>query len=264
MPVSAGMSHFPAWPVLADYQAILESTGKPVLTASGIPIRFIPQRPKPAQFSEKYEPRIFLTGEVQTRTANWHDLFNALVWLSFPKSKAVINARHYAAFQQREEKATASANRQAVQDAITLLDESGVIIACADENLAQLLKTHQWKDLFWHRRDQTRAGMKFILFGHSLYEKALNPYIGITGKGLILTVDKRFFTQSITDQLVALDNQLAAYLSNPHTLTSTKILCAVPLLGIPGWTLDNESENYYNNTAYFRPEKHAANTLASA
>jgi hypothetical protein len=27
----------------------------------------------------------------------------------------------------------------------------------------------------------------------------------------------------------------------------------VPLLGVPGWSADNESESYYDNTAYFRP-----------
>lgn len=29
------------------------------------------------------------------RPFDWHDLFNALVWMTFPTTKAVINARHY-------------------------------------------------------------------------------------------------------------------------------------------------------------------------
>jgi len=32
---------------------------------------------------------------VQTRADNCHDLLNALVWLTFPKTESVINARHY-------------------------------------------------------------------------------------------------------------------------------------------------------------------------
>jgi len=46
-------------------------------------------------FEAQYEPRCYLKGEVPTRAHNWHDLFNALVWLTFPATKAVINARHY-------------------------------------------------------------------------------------------------------------------------------------------------------------------------
>jgi hypothetical protein len=34
-----------------------------------------------------YETRIWARGEVETRPGNWHDFFNALVWLSFPLSK---------------------------------------------------------------------------------------------------------------------------------------------------------------------------------
>jgi hypothetical protein len=34
------------------------------------------------------------TGEVPTRSRNWHDWFNALAWLAWPHSKAALNARH--------------------------------------------------------------------------------------------------------------------------------------------------------------------------
>jgi hypothetical protein len=36
-------------------------------------------------------------GEVATRPDNRHDLFNALIWLAFPRSKAAINRRHHEA-----------------------------------------------------------------------------------------------------------------------------------------------------------------------
>src|SRR5262249_47210593 len=58
-----------------------------VASGGGAAIRFVLPAPvkEPAA---RYETRIFETGEVQTRPGSWHDLFNALVWLAFPKTKA--------------------------------------------------------------------------------------------------------------------------------------------------------------------------------
>lgn len=258
--VAASLSNFATWPSLDAYQQLTAASHSPPENQSGLPIRFVPQDPKPGQFSEKYEPKIYLTGEVQTRTENWHDLFNALAWLTFPKTKAVINARHYAAFRQRETSPATGNNRGAMQDACTLFDESGVIVICSDASLMELLKSCQWKELFWQRRNETKARMKFILFGHSLYEKALQPYIGMTGKGLILTVDDAFLAQPARLQAAELDTRLADLFSNPQNIATTRDLYPVPLLGMPGWTPENESEQYYDNTHYFRPARRAKNT----
>jgi hypothetical protein len=55
-----------------------------------MPLRFV--APSPAD--PYYEVHLYETGCVATRTENWHDLFNALVWLAYPRTKAVINALH--------------------------------------------------------------------------------------------------------------------------------------------------------------------------
>jgi hypothetical protein len=47
--------------------------------ASGQRIRFVP----PQDDGKAYECRIWERGEVETRPDNWHDFFNALVWLPF-------------------------------------------------------------------------------------------------------------------------------------------------------------------------------------
>ncbi|WP_124948340.1 DUF3025 domain-containing protein [Sulfurirhabdus autotrophica] len=249
---SSFMKHT-TWPHLQDYQQLLHTTEKAISNQNGQPIQFVPQGQKPLQFSEKYEPRIFLTGEVQTRTHNWHDLFNSLVWLAFPKAKAIINARHYAAFRLRNGTEASENNRPKAQDAITLFDESGVVVAYSDENLANLLKDFQWKTLFWEQRSAIPSGMKLFLFGHSLYEKALHPYTGMTGKGLLVKVDKLFFDKPVTEQVIELDGKIAAILSDESKLTAPQALSPVPLLGMPGWSIENESEKYYDNSDYFRP-----------
>ncbi len=43
-----------------------------------------------------YEQRIFGRGEVITRPGNWHDLFNALVWMRFPRTKRALAELHAA------------------------------------------------------------------------------------------------------------------------------------------------------------------------
>jgi hypothetical protein len=238
------------WPDLADYQMLLD--GRPVLTASGRQLKFVHQNPSPAAFSERYEPRIFLTGEAQTRLENWHDLFNALVWLTFPLSKAGLNARHHAALVQDME-TTRKTQRSAAQDALTLFDESGVIVACCDEALSKLLQERKWKELFWGRRHELPAAMGFFLFGHSLYEKALQPYAGMTGKCLIIPVTAGFFEQPIASQIGELDRHIAEKLGTPGSFQSPRELSPLPVLGVPGWSPDNATETYYEDTRYFRP-----------
>jgi hypothetical protein len=236
------------FPTLDALNAELEQ--HPIVVESGCTLRFVEQGLGKLAFEAQYEPRCYLTGEVQTRRENWHDLLNAWVWLTYPKTKAAINTRHYQALMS---KAPTDSQRGAVRDTNTLMDESGVIVAYSDEALAGLLRDFHWKSLFWDRREEVQEGMGFYLFGHGLYEKALKPYVGMTGQGLLLAVIPDFFSWSQSAQLAHLDERLAEYLADPNHCRSTRELSPVPLLGIPGWTVDNESASYYDNTAYFRP-----------
>lgn len=239
------------FPLLDELNALL--AGQQIAVQSGCALRFVEQGRGQLAFEQQYEPRCYLTGEVQTRQDNWHDLLNALVWLTFPRAKAAINTRHYLALTDDAAVPATSSQRGAVRDTNTLLDESGVIVAYADEELAGLLRNFQWRELFWQRRERVRAGMGFYLFGHGLYEKALHPYIGMTGQGLLLAVEPVFFSWPLSRQRSHLDNLLADYLADPEHCRSTRELSPVPLLGVPGWAADNECATYYDNTAYFRP-----------
>lgn len=236
------------FPTLEELGALLDEHH--ITVHSGCELRFVEQGTGRLAFEEQYEPRCYLSGEVQTRRDNWHDLLNALVWLTYPKAKAAINARHYLALT--EAAADSSSQRGAVRDTNTLIDESGVIVVYSDSELAGLLKNFQWRELFWHRRELVRTRMGFYIFGHGLYEKALNPYVGMTGQGLLLAVEQDFFNWPTDRQRSHLDILLADYLAHPDHCRSTLELSPVPLLGVPGWTADSERESYYDNTAYFR------------
>ena len=243
------------FPTLQECNALLAAHHPPITVQSGSPLSFVEHEHGKLPFEAQYEPRSYLKGEVPTRADNWHDLFNALAWLTFPKTKAAINARHYHALS--EGGIAAGSQRGAARDVNTLFDESGVVVVYADAELAGLLQNFRWKELFWQNREQVRASMGFYMFGHGLYEKALQPYVGMTGQGLLLAVEQEFFSWAPARQLAHLDRLLADYLAMPEQCRSTRDLSPVPLLGIPGWAPDNDHEAYYDNTAYFRPGRRA-------
>ncbi len=242
------------FPSLHDCNALLAEYEPPIMVGGGMPLRFVKQERGRLNFEAQYEPRCYLAGEVQTRENNWHDLFNALVWRTFPESKAAINARHYRALVNSPH-ADVGGRRGSERDMLTLFDESGVAVAYADDELAALLRGFRWKELFWQRREQVNAVMGFHLFGHGLYEKAMQPYPGMTGQGLLLKVEREFFAWPPEERQAHLDGVLANYFFVPGNCRSTRELAPVPLLGVPGWTAENGNSIYYDDTRYFRRKR---------
>jgi len=238
------------WPGLPMLQGLLDQRVPPVCVASGMPLRLIPQVARRGR-EARYEERIYRRGELQVRAESWHDLFNVLVWLTFPRAKAALNARHHAASSERAPGNTS--NRGPVEDALTLFDEGGVIVATTSRELMGLLRAHEWRELFWCHRRAVEAEMRFYLFGHALYEKALRPFAGVTGRGLCFDVNRDFLRASVSMQLAELDDRVAVQVADPERLAATRDLAHVPILGVPGWCADNEAESYYDNREYFRP-----------
>src|SRR5712691_6374363 len=220
-----------------------------VASGAGAPIRFVPPAAPSKEFSAQYELRIFETGEVRTRANNWHDLFNALVSLAFPKTKAVLNGHHYGEIRAHR----GERQRGTARDVLTLFDEGGVVVASADAELPALLRGFRWKELFWRRRAQVLRSMRFHVFGHAIYEKALEPYKGVTAKALIVEVTPGLLDAPLERQLLELDARAADYFSGAQALASTRTLAPLPILGIPGWEPANACEEYYDDRAQFRP-----------
>lgn len=247
--VDSSLEKLSYWPDFTALTHLADSSPRKIVTRSGKPVCFVPQKKSVCEFEAQYEARIYLTGEVQTRLNNWHDLFNALVWITFPNTKAELNQLHYQALSQ--EWRTGDKQRGPLRDAVTCFDESGVVVVCSDNNLIELLKDFEWKALFWAHRAALVERMKFFIFGHGLYEKALNPYVGMTGKGIVLSVAGDFFNQSLSVQLDDIDIMLVDFMR--QHLATTADLTPVPVLGYPGWSSSNADEAYYDNRHYFRP-----------
>ena len=248
--------HGPVCPGCDDFNRVVAARRSPVLNAAGRVLRFVRQAPRSAVFEDKYEPRIFLRGEVQLRADDWHDVFNALAWLTFPQTKAALNACHYRVLERRRNEV--ASNRGPAQDALTLFDESGVIVVTSEEALGGLLTGRAWKDLFWRQREAVSSHMRFYVFGHGLHAKMLQPFTGVTGRGLVCEVPPEFITLPLARQLEELDARLAARFADSAHPLATHELSPVPLLGVPGWCADNACEQYYDNSAYFRPLRGAA------
>jgi hypothetical protein len=215
-----------------------------VRSGSGAPIEFVA-----ADAVRDYEVTIYRTGRVPSRAESWHDLFNALAWLVFPRTKATLNRLHHDEIV-RQPNARA---RGTARDVLTLFDEGGVIVACADPSLAALLAGFQWKALFWSRRADVAAAMRFAVVGHALHEQALAPFKGVTAKALVVPVSEATLARPVETLLAHLDERAAAHFDAPGALASTRSLHPLPILGIPGWTPANEAPAFYDDVRVFRP-----------
>ena len=95
--------------------------------------------------------------------------------------------------------------------------------------------------------------MRFYLFGHALYEKALAPFVGVTGRGVVFAAEDTLIDLPLRMQLTELDARLAERIGDTTRFSATRELTPVPILGVPGWCEDNARERYYDNIDYFRP-----------
>jgi hypothetical protein len=170
------------WPRRDDLQPLLAD--RPIVTGAGARLRLVAA----SAGAEPYESRIYLHGEMAFREGEWHDLFNLLAWLAYPRTKLALNeAHHLESLRMREAEASNErSNRSRVRDALTVFDESGAIAVSSDAGLLCDLDAFRWKRLFWEGRERVRACMRVHLFGHALFEKALHPYVGMTAHALLL------------------------------------------------------------------------------
>jgi hypothetical protein len=232
------------WPNVEVLNHVAAESGRRIVNARGQRIVFAAPRAGAGGF----EARAYLTGEVEVRFIDWHDLLNALVWMTYPIAKAAINGRHNQALEQ-----AATGERGPERDALTHFDEDGVVVLSADPALSELLRRFAWKELFWRQRAAVARSMRFFLFGHALCEKALAPFIGMTGKALLFDVAPDVLTRSADGLRAEVDRLTALHLWNPETLLRPRELAPLPVLGVPGWWPGNEREAFYEDTHYFRP-----------
>ncbi len=230
------------WPTHAE----LTQAARGIETSRGRALRFVAPRGHSEGERRCYELHIADSGEVETRPESWHDLFNALAWIAFPKTKAMVNAQHAAILEERG--ALEARRRSPERDALTLFDEGGVIVASASPDLTQMIRDFEWKRLFWHERARLEREMRFVAFGHALCEQALEPYLGMVAKTVFVPFGEGFDADALA----------AAHFAARERFRSPKSMAPMPVLGVPGWHPGTATESFYDDTSHFRAKSPAA------
>ncbi|MEQ3641179.1 MAG: DUF3025 domain-containing protein [Alteromonas sp.] len=208
--------------------------------------------------SRYYETIIGEDNRVPTRESNWHDLFNALIWIQFPNTKALLNTLHVNDINK-----FGISPRTARRNRITHFDECGVVLAVEtpkDNNTADLeafltsLATHNWHEVFIKQRNTWAGDVTPFIFGHANLEMMLNPFIGLTGKWLAVAVPEGFSQLSQWQQRNELDNAMVKRIAQLDDFQQAPILKPIPLLGVPGWH-HPQPDSFYDNEEYFRPAR---------
>lgn len=210
-----------------------------VKTESGQSVRFVP----PGTKDLYYEIRVYETGRVETRPDHFHDYFNALAWLAFPRTKARINAMHAAEIPRE------GGRRGRLRDLLTIFDEGGAIVQCDDQGLVSLLGEGRWKELFWENRERVRTAMRVLVIGHAVLEKALEPWPGIACKTIVVPAGSEA------------DAAAQAWLRALPPGATPRDMSPLPIYGVPGW-YRGQSAEFYGDARYFRSYGNAGKRVA--
>lgn len=232
---------YPDWRVALS----AEARRRGVTTATGRPIEFVAADDAG---TAAYEAHIAGSGRVPTR-GNAHDLFNALIWLTFPSTKAALNARQ----AQELARDGVRGRRGPVRDASTLIDESGLLLGASEEACAALARL-DWAWLFSAQRARWGNDWTPFAFGHALIDKLLVPYKGLTAVVVCLPLAGA--------NLAQVDRAAAQWVQ--QATLAPPLLSHLPVLGIPGWWAANEDPAFYADVAVFRARRGGAPDLGSA
>jgi hypothetical protein len=210
-----------------------------------LPIQFVAQSHLPPDTA--YETFISNTGCVPTRE-NLHDFFNALVWLTFPRIKAQLNALQ-AQEIERVVALSAIAPRGKLRDAATIFDENATLLITSNQELVSALRAHEWEKVFITHRNTFIQDCDVFIFGHALMEKLVSPYKAITGHVWVASLGDAVL--SLSEQLSGIDVAVAQQLLDG---LSTADFSPLPVLGVPAWWEEQE-EMFYQDKSVFRPKR---------
>ena len=228
---------------------------KPALNNQAQTLRFVSQDALPE--GEAYESFIGATGNIPTRD-NLHDLFNGSIWLTFPKTKALLNYYHMLEITAQG----IGASRGRVRDTITVFDENGAILVTAEPSIGEALVGFDWQGSLIEPREQWESPKQLdensqaavYIFGHALLEKLLQPRKALCAHSVVINVTSVFFALELSERMGYLDNKIADYmdelLSNENV--TPRKLSPLPILGVPYFWADNAHPNFYDDSQVFR------------
>ena len=241
--IATQFAHFPDWPSLEDYSSFSS------WQSEEHSLRFVEQASK--QKVLDYIQQIHCASEVPSRAGNWHDYLNMLCWQTFPQTRMAINGLQVDALK-RQNHVERGRVRTAQLDMLTHLDECGVVVLSSAKDILDGIRTFSWQKIFVEERAAFSNAVDVFIFGHGLYTQCLDPFIGLTGRCILLECAPAFFTKPIKARVRQADARLAQHLVCPQAPKSPKELAPLPLLGVPGWYAGNQDSHFYENQNYFR------------
>ena len=222
-------------------------------------LQFVPQDALPE--GEAYESFIGSTGNIPTRD-NLHDLFNGSIWLTFPKTKALLNHYHILEIEQQG----VGASRGRVRDTITVFDENGAILVTSDTSIGEALIDFDWQNSLvkprkdWDKMDNPSKDAKaaVYIFGHALLEQLIAPRKPLCAHSVVIHVSQDFFALSTQQRIAFLDDKLADYMNEllSKDAVTPRHLSPLPILGVPHFWSDNSEVSFYEDTFVFRSGRH--------
>lgn len=224
-----------AWPGLAVLNEALNGARH----TSGRALRFAAQTPALLADGLHYEARIFETGVIATRERNWHDLFNALMWLDRRPLKCAVNAAYLQSLRVNQ-----GPERSRSQYALTHFDEAGAVVVMRDKSLLDLWDAHDWHGLLWRNRVRWEASVRVILFGHALLEHCLVPTVMPVAKCVVVPD---------LGEAIDITLEIARRILSGASLGDPQDLRPLPLAGLTGWHRDAGQEDFYLTAPCFRP-----------
>ena len=237
-----------------DLQQSLPQT-KPALNNQAKTLQFFSQEALPE--GEAYESFIGTTGNIPTRD-NLHDLFNGSIWLTFPKTKALLNYYHMLEIEQQG----IGSSRGRVRDTITVFDENGAILVTAEPSIGEALINFDWQASLVAARDKwdnskqsnNQSQAAVYIFGHALLEKLLQPRKALCAHSIVIHVAQDFFALSLSERIGHLDQKVTDYmealLSQPDV--TPRKLSPLPILGVPHFWAENANPSFYEDSQVFR------------
>lgn len=243
---------------------VTSPTTKPIHAQQAQILRFVSQNALPE--GEAYESFIATTGNIPTRD-NLHDLFNGSIWLTFPKTKAVLNYHHMIEIAEQGIRES----RGRVRDTITIFDENGAVLVTSNIRISDALIDFDWQASLvkpraqWDNPKQTNphAEAAVYIFGHALLEQLVQPRKPLCAHSIIVTVTPDFFTLSPSERMRYLDNKVAQYM---HELllkddVTPRQFAPLPILGVPYFWAENENPHFYEDGYVFRRGRRQKNKV---
>lgn len=232
---------------------------KPTPDNQAYPLHFVAQDALP--IGEGYECFIATTGNIPTRN-NLHDLFNGSIWLTFPKTKALLNYYHMIEIGNQIDEQGASASRGRVRDTITVFDENGAILVTSESSVGKALTEFDWQESLvaprakWDHPKQRNVEAKTVvyIFGHALLEQLIQPRKALCAHSVIIDVAPDFFVLSLSERMRYLDSMLAKHMSEllSQEGITPRALAPLPILGVPHFWAENDNPMFYQDTNVFR------------